>query len=412
MRRACLALPVLAAACLGLSGAASADLVYVLNSGDASISVLDAATREEVRRIPVLREAHHLLLTPDRRHLVVGDSGGNELIFIDPATAEVTRRDRFSNPYHMEYSPDGKLLVVTSLRRDQVDIYEAGGLTLLARLRVPDKPSHLAFSPDGRLAYVTLQGARRIMAIDLVERKPAWTAEVGPQPAGITWHRGRLLVGVMGSDHIAVVNPADGKVERTVYVGRGAHTVFASPDGRALYATSRVDSRISVLDPGTLAVTARFEIAGGPDCIAFDPDGRLWVTLRWIARVAVVDPASGEFETIPVGRSPHGVFVQPRREPLPPQGVPPQAAAAPAVAVAAAVPAAATAGPVREPEPAAAAAPMPLAVPSPPLPLAAAPANEARRDAEARQPDAAAVPVPVSAPAPDERPIWRRLLGR
>lgn len=298
---------------LGAAGGARADLVYVLNSGDASISLLDTTTREETQRIPVLREVHHLVLTPDRSELVVGDSAANELLFLDPATAAVKRRERISNPYHLEYSPDGKLLVITSLRRDQVDIYDAASLTLLQRLRVPDKPSHLAFSPDSRLVYVTLQGAGAVMAIDLTERKPLWTAEVGKQPAGVIWHRGRLLIGIMGSDHVAVVNPADGKVERTIFIGRGAHTIFPAPDGKALYATSRVDSRISVLDPETLAVTARWEIPGGPDCIAFAPDGRLWVTLRWIARVAVVDPKTGEVETIPVGRSPHGIFVQPQR---------------------------------------------------------------------------------------------------
>ncbi|MFZ4408600.1 MAG: YncE family protein [Paracraurococcus sp.] len=307
---------------LGLAGfapgAARADLVYVLNSADASVSVLESTTREEVRRIPVLREAHHLILTGDGRELMVGDAGGNELIFIDPVTAEVTRREKFSNPYHMELSPDGKLLVVTSLRRDQVDIYEAATRTLLARLKVPDKPSHLAYTPDSRIAFVTLQGARRLMAIDLVTYRPLWTAEVGPQPAGVTWHNGKLLVGIMGSDHVAVVNPADGKVERTIFAGRGAHTVFLSPDRRSLYVNSRVDSRITVLDAETLEPRAHWELPGGPDCIAFDPQGRLWVTLRWTGRLAIVDPATGTAETVPVGRSPHGVFVQPRATPLPP----------------------------------------------------------------------------------------------
>ena len=350
---------------------ARADLVYVLNSGDASISIVDAITREEVRRIPVLREVHHLLLTPDRSELVVGDSAGNELIFIDPPTGEVKRRERVSNPYHMEYTPDGRLLVVTSLRRDQVDIYEAAGRTLLARLRVPDKPSHLAFSPDSRIAYVTLQGAKRLIAIDLVERRPLWTAEVGPQPAGVIWHRGKLLVGIMGSDHVAVVSPVDGRVERTIIVGRGAHTIFPAPDGQRLYVTSRVDSRITVLDPASLEVTARWEIAGGPDCIAFDPDGNLWVTLRWIARVARVDRLTGEAVTIPVGRSPHGVFVQPRRDPLPP---------APAGAPMAAAPAP-VAGPVADGQAA-----------GPPQGMTSG-----------------ATPVAVS---PAETPHWRRLLGR
>jgi DNA-binding beta-propeller fold protein YncE len=292
--------------------------------------VIESSTREVVRRIPVLREVHHLIPTLDGRELIVGDSVANELVFLDPATAEVTRREKLSNPYHLEHSPDGRFLVITSLRRDQVDIYDAATRSLLARLKVPDKPSHLAYSPDSRIAYVTLQGARGLMAIDLDERRPLWTAVVGAQPAGVIWHRGRLLVGIMGADHVAVVNPADGKVERTVPVGRGAHTIFPSPDGRVLYITSRVDSRITALDAETLEPTARWDIPGGPDCISFDPQGRVWATLRWIARVAVLDPANGGVETIPVGRSPHGIFVHPRAEPLPP--LPITGAAAPAAA--------------------------------------------------------------------------------
>lgn len=442
-----LRLPALALALLLVAASgpapARADLIYVLNSGDASISVLDSTALEEVRRIPVLREAHHLLLTPDRTRLVIGDSGGNELVFVDPETIEVTRRDRFSNPYHMEYSPDGRLLVVTSLRRNQVDIYDAQGgspesphaLTLLARLKVPDKPSHLAFSPDSRFAYVTLQGARRIMAIDLAERRSAWTAEVGPQPAGILWHRGRLLIGLMGADRIAVVDPADGRVERTIVVGRGAHTVFAAPDGGALYATSRVDSRISVLDPETLAVTGRIEIAGGPDCIAFDPAGRLWVTLRWIGRVAVLDPRSLEVETIAVGRSPHGIFVQPRRLPMPSLL---QAAGAPSVAAtppasdSAVVPAMrAATGPAPD-EPARAsgqgassqgvdlvrmAEADPTASPVAAMLVGAEPAHSGQLAAAGGTTtvlpaDPVAAPAGASLPPRDDRPFWRRLLGR
>jgi len=44
-------------------------LAFVINSNEASISLIDVATRQEVRRIPVLREPHHMALTPDHRFL-------------------------------------------------------------------------------------------------------------------------------------------------------------------------------------------------------------------------------------------------------------------------------------------------------------------------------------------------------
>ena len=310
MRRlaACLILPLLL-----LARPSAADIVYVLNSGDSSISILDATTRTELRRIPALREVHHLVLAPGGRELLIADSGGNEILFADPVTGEVRRRERISNPYHLDFSPDGKHLVIASLRRNQVDIYDAQGPTLLTRLRTPDKPSHMAFSPDGKVVYVTLQGSGSVIAISLETREVLWEAPVGREPAGIIWHRGRLIVGVMGSDHFAVLNPETREVERQIPVGRGAHTIFAAPDGKALWATSRVQSRLAEIDPTTLEVRRIIEIPGGPDCIAFDPDGRLWATLRWAGRIARVDTRTGEYETIRVGRSPHGIFVQPRR---------------------------------------------------------------------------------------------------
>ena len=294
-----------------LCAPARADLVYVLNSADPSIVKIDAKTGEEVRRIEGLREVHHLVLAPGGRELLIADSAGNEILFVEPATGNVLRRERISNPYHLDFTPDGRLLVIASLRRGQVDIYDADGPRLLERLRVGNKPSHIAFSPDSRFAFITIQGDGTVIAIDLQTRRIVWQAPVGPEPAGIIWHRDRLIVGIMGRDHFAVLNPETQRVENTIRVGRGAHTVFASPDGKTLWATSRVQSRIAEIDPISLEVRRIHEVPGGPDCIAFAPDGAVWATLRWAGRIARLDPNTGEFSTIRVGRSPHGIFVQP-----------------------------------------------------------------------------------------------------
>jgi DNA-binding beta-propeller fold protein YncE len=296
--------------------AARADLLYVLNSGEAAVSVLDPATRLEVRRIPMLREPHHLVLSPDGRQLVIADSGGNELHFVNATTGDVLRRERISNPYHLEYSPDSRFFVIASLRRDQVDIYDAATLELLQRFRPGDMPSHIAFSPDSKRVFVTLQGDRAVAAFDLQSRTTLWTAEVGREPAGIIWHRGRLIVGIMGADHFVSLDPETRETRIAFTIGRGAHAIFPSPDGRALFATSRVDSRLAEVDPETLAVRRVWNISGGPDCLTFDPEGRVWMTLRWAGRVAVLDPARPDAvpETVRVGRSPHGIFFKPVRE--------------------------------------------------------------------------------------------------
>ena len=289
--------------------ASAAGIAIVMNSGEATLSFLDMRDGAELRRVPVLREPHHVALSPDGRELLVGDSAGNEMLFLDPRTGQIRRRAAMANPYHLGFSPDGKWLVVTGLARNQVDIYETAGMTLAKRFPAPRMPSHLAFSPDSSVVYVTLQGTNQLAAYDMRRLAPLWVREVGPTPAGVIWHDDKLLVANMGSDHFAVVDPVDGRVERRVITGRGAHQLFPSPDGRTLWVNNRVDGTTVALDARTFAPIRSYAVPGGPDCIDFAPDGKLWITQRFLKKVGVLDPATGALVSYPVGRSPHGIFL-------------------------------------------------------------------------------------------------------
>jgi YVTN family beta-propeller protein len=135
--------------------------------------------------------------------------------------------------------------------------------------------------------------------------------QVGRTPAGIiTRPDGTLLVGVMGSDYVAEVDPATGGIIRKIVTGNGAHNFLRSPDGKRLYVSNRVAGTISVLNADTLEVENTLQAPGGPDDMALSPDGQqLWVTGRWRAWVSVIELASGSLKTVSVGRSPHGIFV-------------------------------------------------------------------------------------------------------
>ena len=292
-----------------LSPGTAPRLAIVLNSGSASLSVVDMATQAEIRRIPVLREPHHVALSPDRRSLLVGDAGGNEMLFLDPSTGDIQRRMPLADPYQLGFSPDGKWLAITGLARNQVDIYDAATMRLAKRFPIRSMPSHLAFAPDSSVVYVTLQGSNELAAFDLGAMETLWVAQVGETPAGVIWLDGALLVADMGTDFIAVVDPTDGHTLRRVVTGRGAHQLFLSPDGRVLYVNNRVAGTTTALDPATLAIERTYKVPGGPDCIDFAPDGRLWITERFAQRVAVLDPRTGDLQSFPVGRSPHGIFL-------------------------------------------------------------------------------------------------------
>jgi DNA-binding beta-propeller fold protein YncE len=303
----------LAVALLGLAmpiaGAQATGLVLVVNSAGASLSVVDMATDREVRRIPVLREPHHVALSPDGRDLLVGDTVGNEMLFLDPLTFAIKRRMPVADPYQLGFSPDKRMLTVTGLARNQVDIYDAATMKLLKRFPAATMPSHLAYSPDSSVVYVSLQGTGKLIAFDLRRMAVLWEQPCGRAPAGVMWQNGKVLVANMGEDNVAVVDPVDGHVERRIRTGRGAHQLFRSPDGKLIYVNNRIDGSTVALDAATLAEVRSYKVPGGPDDIDFAPDGKLWITERFAEKVAILDPASGAIRTVDVGRSPHGLFI-------------------------------------------------------------------------------------------------------
>jgi DNA-binding beta-propeller fold protein YncE len=199
--------------------------------------------------------------------------------------------------------------VVNGLARNQIDVYDAAGMQLLKRFPVASMPSHLAFASDSGRVFVSLQGTDALVAIDLTRLAVLWTQKVGKTPAGVLWHEGKVLVADMGTDYVAVVDPADGRVINRIRTGKGAHNLFLSPDRKIIWVNNRVAGTTTSLDASTLAPIRSYSIPGGPDDIDFAPDGRLWITRRWAEKVAVLDPKTGEFQTVDVGRSPHGLFL-------------------------------------------------------------------------------------------------------
>jgi YVTN family beta-propeller protein len=293
--------------------ATQAEIAVVLNSQDATVSVIGKSTYAELRRIPVGKEPHHLMQTPGGAELIVASSAGNELLFLDPVTGEVKRRlPNIADPYQIGFSPDRKWFVVNALRLNRVDLYAADGFKLVRRIALRGTPSHMAFDRASTRVFVTLQDSDEIAAIDLARGDVDWRMPVGRQPAGIwmTPDDQHLLVGVMGRDYVEVVDWRARKSVKRIVTAQGAHNFQALGDRRHVLVSNRAANSISVLDQKTLAVVATFPVPGGPDDMEVSGDGReLWVTNRWARSVSVVDLATRKVvRTVSVGRSPHGIF--------------------------------------------------------------------------------------------------------
>ncbi len=318
--------------CAGAMGAATAQGVaqgvapgkrpiFVLNSLDADISLIDPATFTQTRRLATGKEPHHLYLAPDEKTLIVANASGNSLTFIDPATGAVQRTlNGIADPYHLRFSPDMKWFVTAANRLNHVDIYRWLGaaasepIKLVKRIEAPRTPSHLSIDSKSTVVYASMQDSDELMAIDLATQTPRWKIKVGKLPADLflTADDRTLLVGMTGDKFVEAydVSGAAPKLIKRIETGNGAHAFRARGDKRHVFVSNRVANTISLIDTQTLAVVTQYPAPGGPDCMEMLADGRtLMFTSRWAKKLSFIDlPSAKVVRQIDVGRSPHGVW--------------------------------------------------------------------------------------------------------
>ncbi|VVD61559.1 MULTISPECIES: cytochrome D1 domain-containing protein [Pandoraea] len=320
-------LSLLAAAVLPLTfSSAHAGTVIVLDSGAAQLSLIDQASHKVIGTMPTGKEPHHLMITPDKRSLIVANSVSNSLMFLDPNTGKFQRQVAdIDDPYQLGFSPDHKWFVTAALRLDRVDLYHYDGenVTVAKRIPLAKTPSHMTFSSDSKTVFVTLQDSGELAAIDLATQTVKWRMPVGKTPAGLWMTPGDkyLLVGMTGEDDVAVVDWRAQKVVKRIQTGRGAHNFRSLSDGRHIAVSNRVESTISILDYESLTKVADLTgLMPGPDDMELSADKRyLWVTFRFARHVGVIDLTTRKLvDTIAVNRSPHGIYFADRAPVLSP----------------------------------------------------------------------------------------------
>ncbi|MDF1485976.1 YncE family protein [Ramlibacter sp. H39-3-26] len=305
-------------AALPLAAAARPSPLFVLNSLDATISVIDPATWTESALIATGKEPHHLYLTPDEKSLIVANALGDSLTFVDPRTAQVQRTVRgIVDPYQLRFSPDMKWFVTAANRLNHVDIYRWDGqdLALAKRIATGRTPSHIWIDSRSATAYVSMQDSDELVAIDLRSQALKWRVQTGATPADVYGSSDDrfLFVGLTGGEGVQVfevAGDAPARALRTIATGKGAHAFRSAGDGRHVYVSNRVADTISKIDTQTQTVVADYPAPGGPDCMDVAGDGRyILVTSRWARRLTVIDTQERRVvRQVPVGKSPHGVW--------------------------------------------------------------------------------------------------------
>jgi YVTN family beta-propeller protein len=256
----------------GLAVSPDGNHVYAANTGDDTVSVIDAAGGNPAITIAVGRAPYGIALTPDGRRGYVVNAGSNSVSIIDMDRQVVTKTVAVgARPYGVALSPDGEFLCVTN----QGD----GTLTVVGDVRwtvdVGGAPTGVAVSPTKRLAYVVDNDTNRLVVVDTDAGAVVASIPVGDRPAQIA----------------------------------------VTPDGAQAFVTNAEGGSVSVVDLSALTVIATIPVSAHPIGVAVGADGRFaYITALnesyMSGTVTIVDIATGMKSTSHAG-APYGIAADP-----------------------------------------------------------------------------------------------------
>jgi DNA-binding beta-propeller fold protein YncE len=161
--------------------------LYTENEEDASISVIDLPARKLSRQVPTPHPLAGIAISPDGKILVAVSDSEPVIFLIDPASLQIIRSVTLENvpkaAQIARYSPDGQVLLVTSLQSATATLIDAA-FSRQTTLAVGKQPMDGTFR-DGQL-FVACQGDGSIHVIDVAARKVAhhFAAGVGCETLG------------------------------------------------------------------------------------------------------------------------------------------------------------------------------------------------------------------------------------
>lgn len=310
--------------------------VYVPNSLDNNVSVIDPSTYKVITTFATGKNPQHVVPSYDLKTLWVLNDKGNSVTPIDPNTGTPGANVPVDDPYNLYFTPDGKYAIVVDESRKRLDLRDPTTMALTGSIPVECKGvNHIDFTKEDRYAIATCEYSGQLMKIDLLTRQVLGYINLGldyfnkgsmPQDIRSSPNGKIFYVADMKADGVFLVDPYAFKQVGFIPTGVGTHGIYPSRDGNLFYISNRGCSTqfcpkggpgsIAVLNPKNQSVIKVWPIPGGgsPDMGNVSPNGKeLWLSGRYDREVYVFDTQNGLLtHRIPVGRGPHGLTYWPQ----------------------------------------------------------------------------------------------------
>jgi len=128
-------------------------------------------------------------VSPDGRELWTANSQDGTLSVIDLSTKKVTATvdAKFIASNRLKFTPDGKLVFISSLREEDVLVYDAATRKEYRRIHVGDGAAGIQMDPDGSRAFIACTPNNYVAVVDLKKLEVTGHIDVGGEPDGLAW---------------------------------------------------------------------------------------------------------------------------------------------------------------------------------------------------------------------------------
>ncbi len=316
---------------LSATSAGSEPFVYVLDTLEDEIFIIDAETNQVVNSLPADENASDIIASRDGTRVFVANIDSRDITIIDTATQSVVETVPVEiRPSPIAISPDGALLYASVLFNGLFRVFDTETFEVVQAATLLPNGTEIVFSPSGDRFYLAIDPAGEDPPGVYVYDTETLT-EIGFAPTvfgalgmELTPDGSRAFVAAV--DEVFVFDT--GTLDSTsLFEGDELfRDVALEPNGSRAYFTSPNDTgALRVVDQTTLEVLPSITLpVGSPWRMAITEDGsRLFVTDISNDQVLVVDIETQSLLTsIPVGTSPSRIVIPPAPAPPPPPTLP------------------------------------------------------------------------------------------
>ena len=162
--------------------------VWVANTELDMVTVIDRVTVVP-SHVRIGQRPEGLALSPDESEVWVANSGDHTISVVNARRIE--EEARFSSggvgPTKLQFSPAGNEVWVSHRGTQEVTVLDVASAAVIGRIPIEGEPRSLAFSDDGERVFVSVPSRHLVYAVDVRERRVIGSLDAGRLPAGVAW---------------------------------------------------------------------------------------------------------------------------------------------------------------------------------------------------------------------------------